>query len=126
MKTPRFDNDGRRGAPSRFGTRTYPHPKWIRVSHIGDRLRRDASGLRRCKIFAIVAAPMPTDPGRKAVRNIVIFDDHPDSLRLVSRQRLNPQVDLAAPRHTSPSHVLLGLVLILALMLGMLWPLIVR
>ena len=69
---------------------------------------------------------MPSDLGRKPARHILIFDNHPDSLRLVSEQHLNPDVDLAAPRHASPSHIILGLVLILTLVLGMFWPLIVR
>jgi hypothetical protein len=91
-------------------------------------------------MFAIVTPPMPADRGcKKTIRRILIFDNHPDSLRLVSGQRLNPDVDLAtgrvrvvaatglaAPPPTSPSHVILGLVLIMTLVVAMLWPLFVR
>ena len=121
MKTPRFNNEDRPGTRSPFSPLRYPHPKWIRTSAIGDRLRRDS--MRR-KIFAIVAPPAPSDSAGNPVRRILIFDNHPDSLRLVSKQHPNSDVDLAALRNTNGSHVLLGVVLILTLLLGMLWPLI--
>ena len=105
--------------------------------HIGDRLRRDSSGVRGRKIFAIVAPPMPSELGRKRVQRVLIFDNHPDSLRLVSQQRLNPDVDcatrpvrpadeLVAPGHMRTSQVVLGLGLIVTLVLAMLWPLLTR
>jgi hypothetical protein len=77
---------------------------------------------------------MPVDRGRKIIRRILIFDNHPDSLLLVSGQNLNPDVDLAtgrarptgglaAPLHASLLHFVLGLALILVLVLAMFWPL---
>jgi hypothetical protein len=110
------------------------------VSDINDWLRHDSTGSGRRKIFAIVTPPMPADRGcKKTIRRILIFDNHPHSLRLVSGQRLNPDVDLAtgrvrvaavtglaAPRPASHLHVILGLVLIMTLVLAMFWPLFVR
>jgi hypothetical protein len=137
MKTPRFNYHRNPSATSRPGARKYL--KWIRVSHIGGLVLRDSSGSRRRKIFAIVAPPMPADHGRKTIQRVLIFDNHPDSLRLVSGQNLNPDVDLAAgrvrgaaairlrtPRHASHSHLILGLALIVTLVLTMFWPLFVR
>jgi hypothetical protein len=80
---------------------------------------------------------MPADRGRKIIRRILIFDNHPDSLRLVYGQNLNPAVDLATGRvrptgglaaslHTSLLHIVLGLALILVLVLAMFWPLLVH
>ena len=66
---------------------------------------------------------MPADLGCKTIRRILIFDNHPDSLRLVSRLRVGPDVDLAAPRYRSRSHLILGLVVIIALVLATIWPL---
>jgi len=123
MNTPRFNYDHNPGAASR--PRARKSRKWIRVGHVSGPVLRDFAGSRK-KLFAIVAPPMPSDPGRKSARHILIFDNHPDSLRLVSQQNRNPDVDLAAPRNASPSHIVLGLVLILTLVLGMFWPLIVR
>lgn len=98
-------------------------PKWIRVAHVSEPVLHNSAGSGRKKIFAIVKPPMPSDLGRYPVRRVLIFDNHPESLRLVSEQHLNPDVDLAGSRHTSRSHVILGFALILALVVGMIWPL---
>jgi hypothetical protein len=66
---------------------------------------------------------MAADLGCKTIRRILIFDNHPDSLRLVSRLRVGPDVDLAAPQFRSRSHLILGLVVIIALVLATIWPL---
>ena len=134
MKTPGLNDERSTGAPSRLSLRKYA--KWIPVSEIDDWLRHHSTGSGRRKIFAIVAPPIPVDRGGKTVRRILIFDNHPDTLRLVSERRLNPDVDLAtgrvrpasgpaAPGQARPSHVILGLVLILTLVLAMFWPLFV-
>jgi hypothetical protein len=94
------------------------------MSNIAERLRRESNGSTRRKIFAIVALSGPSDSSRSAVQRILIFDNHPDSLRLVFKQHPNSNVDLAAPRNTNDSHVVLGVVLILTLLFGMLWSLI--
>jgi hypothetical protein len=73
------------------------------------------------RIFAIVSRPIPTEVEGKTIRRILIFDNHPDSLRLVSRLRAGPDADLAAPRYTSRSHVILGLVVIMALVFAIVW-----
>src|ERR1700730_265257 len=121
MNTPRFNYDRTRGAASRPGPRKFP--KWIRVAHVSSPRLRDSNGSGRRKIFAVVAPPPPSHLRHKPVRRVLIFDNHPESLRLVSEQHLNPDVDLAGPRHTSRSHVVLGFALILALVIGMIWPL---
>jgi hypothetical protein len=92
--------------------------------NIADRLRRGSNGSTRRKFFAIVTPPARSDSGCNPVRRVLIFDNHPDSLRLVSKQRLNPDVDLYAARNTNGSYVLLGVVLILTLLLGIVWTLI--
>ena len=121
MNTPRFNYDRMSGGPLRPGARKFP--KWIRVAHVSGPVLRNSAGSGRKKIFAIVKPPMPSDLGRKSVRRVLIFDNHPESLRLVSEQYLNPDVDPAGQRRTSPSHIILGLALILTLVVGMIWPL---
>jgi hypothetical protein len=93
---------------------------------------------RTRKIFVIKkTSRLPsTNAAGKKIRRILIFDNHPDSLRLVSKQRLSVDVDLATERGRvavtnslatarpiKPSHLILGLSAILALLVGMLWPL---
>src|SRR6476620_3238947 len=119
MKIPRFDYEGRPNAPRPLRWEKCPHPKSTRI----DRpfIRDSASSARRT-IFAIVARPK-VDLGGKVIRRILIFDNHPDSLRLVSEQHLTSVVDPATYRHTRRSYIILGVALVLALAIGMLWPL---
>jgi hypothetical protein len=63
---------------------------------------------------------------QRPVRSILIFDDHPESLRLLCRKRPSPDVHLVAARRASPARLMFGLLLTLALSLAMFWPLIVR
>jgi len=137
MKAPRFNYERGSGAASRFNSQK--HSKWIPVAHIGDPLLR-ATASRRRKIFAIVKPPISRDAGRKLIRRILIFDNHPDSIRLISGQRLKSEIGvelgrhrptrhrtglrrrtsrLAAARYIKPSHLVIGLVAMLALILGM-------
>ena len=119
MKTPRFNYDRDPGATSLPGARKYP--KWIRMSRIGGKFPSRSTGPQRRKIYAIVAPPMPGDLGGKTIRRILIFDNHPDSLRLVFGRRLNADVDPGAPQITSRRYIILGLVPILAVVLTTLW-----
>jgi hypothetical protein len=121
MDTSRFDYDRGSGATSDLNAQKYS--KWIRVSRIASSPRRDSTGPGRKTIFAIVAPPMPVNLGGKTVRRILVFDNHPDSLRLVFRLRVRPDVDLAAPRYTSRPHLILELVAIMALVFAIVWPL---
>ena len=118
MKTPRFNYDRDPGATSHPGARKYP--KWIRMSRIGGKFPSRSIGPERRKIYAIVAPPMPADLGGKTIRRILIFDNHPDSLRLVFGRRLNADVGPGAPQITS-RYIILGLVPILAVVLTTLW-----
>src|SRR5437868_6193645 len=65
----------------------------------------------------------PTSSGAgKNVQHILIFDDHPDSLRLVFGEPENPRVDRAVPRRLA-SWVVLFSILTLGLLAAMFWPL---
>ncbi|PYK22874.1 MAG: hypothetical protein DME52_13675 [Verrucomicrobia bacterium] len=59
--------------------------------------------------------------GRKTVRHVSIFDNHPRSLRLLSKTLAKADVDLSLPRN--PRHLVLGMALILTLLIAMFWPL---
>jgi hypothetical protein len=96
------------------------------VAQFGSLVPRDSTASGQKKIFAIVTPPMPADVGDKMIRRILIFDNHPDSLRLVSRLRLRPDVKLDAARRAHPAYLIFALLLMLALSIAMFWPLIVR
>ena len=94
------------------------------MSHVGDPFLRNSGCPERRRIFAIVAPPK-VDVSGKAIRRILIFDNDPDSLRLVSRLDVRAD-DLAATRRAHPVYLIFALLLMLALSIAMFWPLIVR
>ena len=124
MKIPRFNYERRPNAPSPLRPARYARPKWIRVSHAVGPFLRDSGSPGRRRIFAIVAPPK-VDVSGKAIRRILIFDNHPESLRLVSRLDVRPD-DLAATRRAHPVYLIFALLLMLALSMAMFWPLIMR
>ena len=56
------------------------------------------------------------------MQHILIFDDHPDSLRLVLGRPSNPRVDHPVSRRTT-SWIVLFSMLMLGLLVAMFWPL---
>jgi hypothetical protein len=121
MKIPRFNYDRRPNTPRPLRWEKCPHPKWTRIDH--PFIRDSASSARR-RIFAIVARPK-VDLGGKVIRRILIFDNYPDSLRLLSRLHVRPD-DLAATRRAHPVYLTFASLLMLALSIAMFWPLIMR
>ena len=75
----------------------------------------DATTLGQKRIF--VVASRPVTEGEKTIRHIVIFDNHPDSLRLLLSSDLRPQ------RRNESFYAALTIVLVVAAGLGMFWPL---
>jgi len=56
----------------------------------------------------------------KTIRRILVFDNHPESLRLVFGRGLNT-VDVGAPEITRRPYIILGLIPIVAIVLVTLW-----
>ncbi len=82
--------------------------------------------VRRRKIFVIKQTGRlltAGGPGKK-IRRILVFDDHPDSLRLVFTEVANrPVYPTPQKRAGSRQLILPGLALIVGLAAAMLWPL---
>ena len=95
MNSVRFNYDRKLGPTSRPSSER--HPKSIRISRVGSFPRRDSTGPGRNKIVAIVVPAMSSDAGSKTTRHILIFDNHPDSLRLVFSGAPNSEIDLSRP-----------------------------
>jgi hypothetical protein len=83
-------------------------------------------GLRPRKIFVIKQASRrpATNTAGKQIRRILIFDDHPDSLRLVFGRRANSQIDLSTPSRASSWELILVSMLTMGALIGMFWPLV--
>jgi hypothetical protein len=79
------------------------------------------SGQKR--IFAIVSPPIRTPVDGKTIRRIVIFDNHPDSLRLVLNSGVNVDSDDAVSRRERRTSIICGLILIAILLAALLWEL---
>lgn len=122
MKTRRFAFDRRPGAASCPKARDLP--KWIRVSDLTSAVLRYPMVSGQKKIVVIVARPITADVGCKTVRRILIFDNHPDSLRLVSGYRgEDSHVHVFDPPRTISWGVTLLWILVVGLMMAMFWPL---
>src|SRR5258707_8436781 len=104
MNSARFNYERRPNAPSPLRPARYACPKWVRVSHALGPFLRDSVSPGRRRIFAIVAPPK-VDVSGKAIQRILIFDNHPESLRLVSRFYLRPD-DLATTRRAHPVYLI--------------------
>ena len=126
MKNPRFNNDRSPGSPSRLRPQNYLRPRWVQLAKIDNQVLGESTYSGTNRIFAIVTPPLPASSGGKTIRRILIFDNHPETLRLLYRQRPSPDVDLVAARRAGPAHLMFGLLLMLALSIGMFWPLFVR
>ncbi len=86
----------------------------------GDRQRS-----RTRKIFIIKkTSRLPsTNAAGKKIRRILIFDNHPDSLRLIFGERTNPYVDLSVPQRVSSWQLIVVSILTMSALFGMVWPL---
>ncbi len=86
----------------------------------GDRQRS-----RTRKIFIIKkTSRLPsTNAAGKKIRRILIFDNHPDSLRLLFGERTNPYVDLSVPQRVSSWQLIVVSILTMSALFGMVWPL---
>jgi len=86
----------------------------------GDRQRS-----RTRKIFIIKkTSRLPsTNAAGKKIRRILIFDNHPDSLRLIFGERANPYVDLSVPQRVSSWQLIVVSILTMSALFGMVWPL---
>jgi hypothetical protein len=76
----------------------------------------DSLGPKRPRISVIVSRPIRLREGAAPIRRVLIFDDHPATLRLLD------DVDLAQTRQNKIALVECGALIVL-LILAMFWPL---
>jgi hypothetical protein len=81
-------------------------------------------GLRSKKIFVVkqVSRLESATGTHKKIQRIQIFDNHPDSLRLVLAGGASPDHDLSESQRVSSWELVLGSMLIMAALVGMFWP----
>jgi hypothetical protein len=118
MDSSQFKRGAGRYAISRFAIENYP--RWIPIAELGSVRDSTSSGEKR--IFAIALRPIAAEVKGKAIRRIVIFDNHPDSVRLA----LESGVDLdsheaAASRWERRMSMTCGSILIAMVIAAMLW-----
>jgi len=73
------------------------------------------------KIFAIVSQPIPTSMDDKTIRCVVIFDNHPDTLRLILQAGVDVTADDFAVRRDKLISFVSGSVLILMCAAAVFW-----
>ena len=85
---------------------------------------REQPGIRARKIFLVTqASSLESTTGTpKRFRRVLIFDDHPDSLRLVLGREEYSDINLSAPQRVSALELTLVSMLAMGL-IGMFWSL---
>ena len=119
MGSSQFKTGAERYAISRFTIEKYP--RWIPMAELGSVRDWISSGEKR--IFAIALRPIATEIKGQAIRRIVIFDNHPDSLRLALESGVKLESDDAAARLERCASMICGSILIAIVLAAMLWPL---
>jgi hypothetical protein len=119
MDSSQFKRGGKRYAISRFAMENYP--RWIPMAELGS--SRDSTSSGKKRIFAIVSRPIAAELKGKAIRRIVIFDNHPDSLRLVLESGVDSDNDDATARWEKRASMICGSILIAIVIAALLWSL---
>jgi hypothetical protein len=92
---------------------------------IGDLAREHSAGKKR-RLFAIVSRPDSAASGPKETRRVLVFDNHPDTLRLLFEGDARGELELDPPQSRHALHLALAGLLVLVLVAAMFWPLITR
>ena len=117
MIAPRSNDPSRRRAMSpRTGK---SKPQWVRIPNPDASLPLRTQ--RERELFAIVSRPIPTAIEGKTIRHVVIFDNHPDSLRLILQAGLGQTADDFAVRRDKLIPFVCGSVLIAMSIAALLW-----
>ena len=79
-------------------------------------VRPASLGQKRTRVFVIVSPPIRLPEGAAPIRRVLIFDDHPEAIRLLD------DVDRAQKRENQLALVEFSALIVL-LLLAMFWPL---
>jgi hypothetical protein len=115
MIAPRSNDGSHRRAISPRMTKS--NPEWVRLPKLG--FIPAAGKSERKRIFAIVSRPIAID--NKAIRRVVIFDNHPESLRLILQSGIGATADNAG--RAKLMWIISGSMLIATGLAALLWPL---
>jgi hypothetical protein len=113
MKRPRFN--GRRGPGITTRSRTTRDSRWTQVPEPGPLKGFNTSGRKR--VFAIVTRSIHTEDNGQTGRRILIFDNHPATLRLLDNL---DEIDFGPRRRKPWRYAVISIVLAVILLLGML------
>jgi hypothetical protein len=118
VNTSRFPYNGKPGVASLPWA--WEFPQWIRATPLSCAVLRDFAVSGQKRIFAIVSRPIAADVKGRTIRRVLVFDNHPDSLRLVFESGKDLDSDDAASRRTS---IICGSILIAIVVGTILWSL---
>ena len=82
----------------------------------------DAGRTRKIFVIKKTSRLRSTNGADKKIRRILIFDDHPESLRLVLARRSDPHVDFTVPQRVSSGELIIVCLLTVVGLIGMFWP----
>jgi hypothetical protein len=97
------------------------HPQWIHVPQLSPRF--EIARAERNSLFMIISAPIPTGLEGKTTRRVLIFNNHPDSLRLALECGVDSDNADDERRRANRTSIFCGSILIAVLVGALIWPL---
>jgi hypothetical protein len=119
MKNERFNRSSQQY--STFDGHIRGHLHWTRVPELGS--ISDSTSYRRKRIFAVISRSVPAGVPGKTIRRVLIFDNHPETQRLLSKSGIHVDGDDAEARSEKRKSIIGGSILIAMVVAAMLWPL---
>jgi hypothetical protein len=116
--------------PQYRGT-TRPPPQFVRHSaddqlNLGRAFSESGQRVRTKRFFIVRKTSRLRSTGavNQKIRRILIFDNHPDSLRLVFGHSLDPYANLSRPRRVGVGfwELVIASILMIAGLVGIFWP----
>ena len=119
MKSERFNRSSQQDWTSDAVVRK--HPQWSRRPELGS--ISDSTSSKRKRIFAFISRPVPAAVPGKTIRQVLIFDNHPETLRLLFKSGIPLDGDHGESRREKRKSIICGSILITMIVAAMLWPL---
>jgi hypothetical protein len=117
MKSERFNRSPQEYATSDAVIRK--HTRWTRMLELGSIPDSTSSGRKR--VFAVILPPVRAAVSDKIIRRVLIFDNHPETLRLLVNSGIHLDNDDAESRSEKRKSIICGAILIALVLAALLW-----
>jgi hypothetical protein len=128
MRAPRFQSQGSPGTTHRLTMSSRRPCNWVLLPKSAaqtiSNLLTNEQGSDRRRLFAIVGRPGPSAGSEKQTRRIVVFDNHPATLRLLAKKNRTSDLPLNLSKAGQPLYLVAAVALLLVFLAAVFWPVI--